>query len=72
MILEEEQHRRMVEAYRAELYQVTEWLGKKKLEGSPSQSKSSSQSNINKQLDRCKSTVFDIERKLKMLSELSS
>ena len=71
LILEEEQYRRMVDAYRAELQNVSEWLGRKRQE-SHSDVSSTSSDMIHKQLKKCKHTVSDIERKLKLLGELSS
>jgi len=80
-ILEEEQYRRMVEAYKAELQQVTDWVQGAKQptpRSSTSYSKedtssvaSSNMTSVHQQLKQCKNTVLDIERKLILLSELS-
>ena len=71
-MLEEEQHRRMVAAYRNEIHNMSEWLGQKKLQRPLSAASTSSNQAIQNQLKQCKDTVADIERKLKQLAELSS
>ncbi|CAK8680522.1 unnamed protein product [Clavelina lepadiformis] len=71
-ILEEEQYRRMVEAYRAELQVVTEWVSETRKDRPLSAVSSVSSSDaIYQQLNKCRNTVSDIERKLKLLAELS-
>nr|XP_026689761.1 nesprin-1-like isoform X2 [Ciona intestinalis] len=87
-ILEEEQYKRMVQAYKAELQQVTEWMeeAKHQHDKTPSLSDtsvtrpssagsssvaSSNMTTLHLQLKKCRNTVVDIERKLKLLSELS-
>ncbi|XP_077969764.1 nesprin-1-like isoform X1 [Styela clava] len=82
-MLEEEQYCRMVEAYKAELEQVTEWMEDAKKIQQRMTSESASQhpptigsltddlSALQKHIKDCESTVADVERKLRLISELT-
>ena len=51
---------------------MSDWLGRQRSESHSDISSVSSSDAIHKQLKKCKTTVSDIERKLKLLGELSS